>query len=189
MWLLCILYEFNISCKAIDLQGYWLKREKRSSERKLKKLQETEPDTQEEDYEDAEVDEEYTEQPDEDEDRDVITQMIDGEDGEVDSDDEDTIFVPSLRTLTRSGRLAGSWKKKHFAIEEDLREDENSSDESDISESDQEEDHQSDEISQESDTPDEGATLEELPEPAAAPEATRSLYSGRTRKPNPKYCN
>ena len=91
--------------------------------------------------------------------------------------------------------------KKHFALEEeDLREDENSSDESDtdneennesdeMSESDQEEDHQSDEISQESDTPDEGATLEELPEPAAAPEATRSLYSGRTRKPNPKYCN
>ena len=52
--------------------------------------------------------------------------------------------------------------------------------ESDNEENDKsEEDNQSDEI-QESDTPDE----EELPEPAAPPEPNRSIYSGRTRKPN-----
>ena len=122
-------------------------------------------------------DDEHTGQQDGD--RDVITQIADR--GEVDSDNEDTIFVPNQRTLTRSGRLAGTWKK-HFALEDDLREDENSS-ESDNEENDKsEEDNQSDEI-QESDTPDE----EELPEPAAPPEPNRSIYSGRTRKPNPKY--
>ena len=72
--------------------------------------------------------------------------------------------------------------KKYFALEDYLREDENSS-ESDNEENDKsEEDNQSDEI-QESDTPGE----EELPEPAAPPEPNRSIYSGRTRKPNSKY--
>ena len=150
-----------------------LKREKRSAERKLQKQrQEREADDYEDDYDD-----EHTGQQDEDEDRDVITQIIDG--GDVDSDDEDTIYVPNLRTLTRSGRLAGSWRK-HFALEEDdLREDENSS-ESDEENDKSEEENQSDE---ESDTPDE----DQLSEPAALPEPNRSIYSGRTRKPNPKY--
>ena len=85
-------------------------------------------------------DDEHTGQQDEDEDRDVITQIADR--GVVGSDDEDTTFVPNQRTLTRSGRLAGTWKK-HFALEDDLREDENSS-ESDSEENDksEEDNHQ-----------------------------------------------
>ena len=87
------------------LEDLKMKREKRSQENKLRKQrQETQPENLEED------EEEYTEQPEmeeENEDRDVITQIIDS--GETDSDD-DMVFVPNLRTHTRSRRLAGSWK-------------------------------------------------------------------------------
>lgn len=52
-----------------------------------------------------------------DSDNDVILNAVDGSETEDDDDDDDINFVPAIHTVTRHGRLAGTWKRV-FHIED-----------------------------------------------------------------------
>ena len=90
-------------------------------------------------------------------DEDRIMNIIDGSDNE-EADDEEVVIVPKLRTLTRGGRLAGTWQTC-FSLDEESDTDEESDDETKSANSDQAQtdndnsDEEND--SEDSDTPDE----------------------------------
>lgn len=62
---------------------------------------------------------------------DVVMNVIDGSDeDENESDNNDVVFVPALHTITRHGRVAGTWTRNfeaQLSETEDEDEDENSS--------------------------------------------------------------
>ena len=73
-------------------------------------------------------DEDLDRQTDSDEEENVIINEIDGSDTDSDSDTEDLpVYVPPMRTVTRHGRLAGTWQR-NFGDGDNVKSDSDNSD-------------------------------------------------------------
>ena len=65
---------------------------------------------------------------------DIIMNVIDGSDDD-ESENEEVVYVPKLRTLTRGGRLAGTWQTC-FSLDNEAESDEEANSNCDMSDSD-----------------------------------------------------
>ena len=68
-------------------------------------------------------------------DEDVIMNVIDGSDDD-ESENEEVVYVPKLRTTTRGGRLAGTWQTC-FSLDSEAESDEEANSDSDSVENDE----------------------------------------------------
>ena len=142
-----------------------LKADKRQEEAKLKKKprgkKQAAKSQQEFQQEEVNDDDEIS-NDEEDDDHDAIINTIDGEEEDEDGDPDKVVFVPRLKTVTRHGRIAGTWQRS-------FQQSHDSSDTSSDSDLD-------------TDTPDTGETPQtNPPKPGRAPQNDRDKLTVVTR--------
>ena len=127
----------------------------------------------------------------------VILTVIQGSDEEDSDEEDDIVYVPQLRTVTRNGRIAGTWQRNFSLADEHESEEDGSDCDSDIQDghdNDMESDNcESDKCNSDDDmdsasSEDDGHTenIEALNEPE--PEKDYVItQSGRKSVKNPKY--
>ena len=118
------------------LQDLSFKKDKRKQETQAKKNQNSNSNIEDDTGMDpvSVSDDESLDEYDND-DEDVIMNVIDGSDDD-ESENEEVVYVPKLRTLTRGGRLAGTWQTC-FSLDNEAESDEEANSDSDSVENDE----------------------------------------------------